>query len=123
MEDKADEPALEPVVDGERKHLGDVGIHGWMVVAIEKIQEPARIVDEAPAVGKIADEINPRPPGRNDVLIGGTQLARIRQARNVANLDHQSVFRDRRGLRRADDRSAGLRLKPGRGSEHEQDKQ
>ena len=111
MEDEADEPALEPVVDGEREHVGDVGIDRRMVVAVEQVEKPARIVDEPPAVGEVANEIDPRPAGGHDVLIRGPQLARVRQARDVTDLDHQPVFRDRSGLRRADDGHAGLRIK------------
>ena len=95
MEVEPDEPALEPVVDGERKRGADVGIDRGLVVAVEQVQEAARVVGEPAAVRKVADETDARPAGRHHVLIGGAQAARIRQPHDVADLDAQSAFHDR----------------------------
>ena len=80
MEVECDEPALQPVVYRERKGPADVRIHGRPIVAIEEIQQPTGVVREPAAVRKIADVIDACPAGRHDVLIGGAQPARIRQA-------------------------------------------
>ena len=96
MEGEADEPALQPVVDGERERRGDVGIHRRLIVAIEQVQEAARVVGEAAAVRQIADVADARPAGRRHVLIGRDAAARVGQAHDIADLDHQAAFLDRR---------------------------
>ena len=90
---EADEPALQPVVDGKREGGTDVRIHGRLIVAIEEVQEAARVVGEPAAVRKIADEADARPAGRHHVLIGGAQPARIRQPHDIPDLGSARVSR------------------------------
>ena len=104
MKGEADEAALQPVVDSERKGGPDVRIHGGLVVAIDEVQQAARVVGEAAAVRQIAHEADARPAGRHHVLIGRTQAARLRQAHDVPDLDRQPAFRDRRRNRITGDR-------------------
>ena len=96
MKRKCDEPAFEPVVDRERKRRGDVGVDGRPVAAVEQVQNPARVVDEPPPVRKVAHEIDARPAGRRDVLIQRPHAPRVRQPDEVADLDRQAAFHDRR---------------------------
>ena len=90
VELETDEPTLQAAVEAEREGGRDVGIQGGPVVAVEQVQETARVVGEAPAVRKVADVADARPPG--SVLIGRVQPACIRQARDLPDLDAQSTF-------------------------------
>ena len=70
VEVESDEPALQPVVNREREGRTDVRIHRRLVVAIEQVEQPARVVGEPAAVWKVADVTDARPAGRHHVLIG-----------------------------------------------------
>ena len=96
MKDESDESALEPVVDRMRKCCGNVRIHVRLVVRIDQVEEAARIVGEAAAVGKIAHIADARPACRRHVLIGGTNAPRVRKAHEVLDLDGKSAFHNRR---------------------------
>ena len=117
VEVESDEPALQPVVDREREGGADVRVHGGLVVAIEQVQEPARVVGEPAAVRKVADVTDARPAGRHHVLIGGAQPARIRQAHDVPDLDAQAALHDRRRNRIGD-----LRVNGAGGAERQEQK-
>src|SRR6185503_12487371 len=86
MELEADEAALEPVVDGEREQRADVHIDRRLVVAIEHIEEAARVLDE----------VDPRPAGGRHVLIGRPEAARIGQTDEIGDLDRQAALLYRR---------------------------
>ena len=75
MEREADEPALEPVIDREREDLPEVRVNLRRVVAVDDVQEAARVVGEAPAVRRIAHEADARPAAGVGVLIGRTHAA------------------------------------------------
>ena len=96
MKDEADESTLQPVIDGIRKHRCDVCINLKLVVRTDQIEEAARIIGKAAAIGKIAHKAHTRPACRRHVLIGGTNPARVRKAHQVLNLDRQTAFRNRR---------------------------
>ena len=108
MKGESDESALEPVVDRVRKQRGDVRVDLRLVVRVDDVEQAARIVDEAAAIGQIAHEADTRPARGRHVLIHGAHPARIRKAHEILDLDLQSAFRDRRrnriarGLRRND---------------------
>jgi hypothetical protein len=87
MEDEPDESALEAVVDGVRKHRGDVDVHLRLGARVDQVEEAARIVREAAAVRQIADVADARPAGWRHVLVRWTNPARVRQANEVLDLD------------------------------------
>ncbi len=92
VERKTDEPTLQAAIDAPGEGRRDVGIHGGRFVAIEQVQESARVIGEAPAIGEVADEADARPPG--SVLIGRVQPACIRQVRDVPDPDAQPSIDD-----------------------------
>ena len=122
VEVESDESAFQPVVDGKRKGGPDVRIHGGLVVAIEQVQQSARVVGEPAAVRKVANVADARPAGRHDVLGGGAQPARIGQAHDIPDFDRQPAFRDRRRNRIAGDRIADLRVNRSAGRERKEQK-
>ena len=102
-----DESALQPVVDRERKGRAHIGVHRGLFVAVEQIQEAARVVGEPAPVRQVADKADARPAGRHDVLIWRAEPARVRQARHVSDLDHQAALLHRRRNRVGDLRVNG----------------
>jgi hypothetical protein len=94
MKDKRDESAREPVVDAQWKRLRQIGVHVGLIVRIDPIQEPARVVGKTTAVGKIPHVVDPSPAGRLHVLIGRANPAGVRQARQLHDLDRQATFLD-----------------------------
>jgi hypothetical protein len=99
MEREPNESTLQAVIDSERKQLAQIGIHLWLGVGADQIEEAALIVDEAAAVGEIAHELNARPSRGRHILIGRAYPARIRKAHDIFDLDLQSTFGDRGGNR------------------------
>ena len=87
MEIEADEPAGQAVVDRERERRADIRVDGRLVVAIEQVQQAARVVHEPAAVRQIAEVTGARPSGRHHVLSGGTKSARVGETHDVPYLD------------------------------------
>src|SRR5687767_15616116 len=46
----------QPVVDRKRERRGNVRVHRRLVVAVEQVKDPARVVREAAAVGQRSEE-------------------------------------------------------------------
>src|SRR4029453_18598651 len=86
MEGKPDESTLKAAIDSVRKQLAQVDKHLRLVVAVDQIEEPALIVDEAAAVRQIAHKLNARPSGWRHILIGGAYPARIWKAHDIFDL-------------------------------------
>jgi hypothetical protein len=107
MEDKPDEPAAQSVVDRMRERLRHVRVHVRLIVRIDPVQETARVVGEAAAVGKVPHVVDARPAGRIHVLIGGAYPAGVGQARQFHDLNRNSALHNAFWNRVARDRLGG----------------
>jgi hypothetical protein len=107
VKNEADEAAFQAAIDGVRKSFGHVRIHMRLIVSIDQIQKPSRVVREAAAIGEIAHVTDARPGIRRDILIRRTKPARIRQAQEIFDFDRQPALHDWLRNRVAGDLSLG----------------
>jgi hypothetical protein len=107
VEGETDEAALQAVVDRHRKDSGEVGIDLRLIVRVDPIQQPARVVGEAAAVGQVAHVADTRPGVRRNVLVGGSQPAGVGQPRQILDLDGEAALHHRLGNRVFGDRLVG----------------